>query len=76
MNLDTVLMCAQVTARQQLAVFGNVSEEVQALIDELTPAPVVEEAAPVVEEAAPVAEEVEQVPAEPAAEATEPAAAE
>lgn len=76
MNLDTVLMCAQLTARQQLAALGNVSEEVQALIDELTPAPVVEEAAPVVEEAAPVSKEVEQVPAEPAAKATEPAAAE
>lgn len=76
MNLDTVLMCAQVTARQQLAALGTVGDDVQALIDELTPAPAVEEAAPVVEEAAPVVEEVEQVPAEPAAEATEPAAAE
>ena len=62
MNLDTVLMCAQVTARQQLAALGTVGDDVQALIDELTPAPAVEE--------------VEQVPAEPAAEATEPAAAE
>jgi hypothetical protein len=80
MNTETVLMCAQITARQQLASLGFVGEDVQALIDELTPAPVVEEAAPVIEEAAPVAEEaapvveeVEQVPAEPVA---EPSAAE
>jgi hypothetical protein len=66
MNTETILMCAQVTARQQLASLGFVGEDVQALIDELTPAPVVEEAAPVVEE-------VEQVPAEPVA---EPSAAE
>jgi hypothetical protein len=61
MNLETVLMCAQTTARQQLAALGHVGDDVQALIDELAPAPVVEEAAPVVEEAAPV---VEEVPAE------------
>ena len=73
MNNETILMCAQVTARQQLASLGVVADDVQALIDELTPAPVVEEAAPAAEEVAPVAEEVEQVPAEPV---TEPSAAE
>jgi hypothetical protein len=62
MNLDTVLMCAQMTARQQIAALGYAGEDVQALIDELTPAPVVvEEAAPVVEEAAPVVEEAAPV---------------
>jgi hypothetical protein len=51
MNLDTVLMCAQMTARQQIAALGCVGEDVQALIDELTTAPVVEEAAPVAKKA-------------------------
>ena len=72
MNLDTVFTCAQMAARQQIAALGYVSADIQALIDELTPAPVaeevveeaVEEAAPVVEEAveeaAPVVEEAAQ----------------
>jgi hypothetical protein len=51
MNLNTVLMCAQATARQQLVAFNYVGEDVQALIDELTSTPAAEEAAPVVEEA-------------------------
>jgi hypothetical protein len=46
MNLDIVLMCAHVTARQQLSAYNYVSEDVQALIAEieslLAPAPVVE----------------------------------
>lgn len=83
MNLEIVLMCAQTTARHQLAALGAVDSEVQALIDELTaPAPVAEEApAPktrkprataVVEEApvveAVVAEEAPVVEEAPAAE--------
>lgn len=48
MNLDTVLMCAQMTARQQLSALGYVDADVQALIDEveslLVPDTVVEEA--------------------------------
>jgi hypothetical protein len=48
MNLDTVLMCAQMTARQQIAALGYVDADVQALIDEveslLVPDAVVEEA--------------------------------
>lgn len=57
MNLDTVLMCAQATARHQLAALGCVGDDVQELLDELTPAPEVaaEEAAPAAEE--PAAEE-------------------
>ena len=70
MNLDTVLMCAQMTARQQIAALGCVGQDVQDLIDELAPAPAAEV------EQVPEAE-VEQVPAEPAAEpVAEPAAAE
>ena len=46
MNLQTVLMCAQSTARQQLAAFGCVNPDVEALISEveslLAPAPVEE----------------------------------
>jgi hypothetical protein len=56
MNLDTVLMCAKMTANSQRAGLGYVDPEVQALIDEveslLVPDEVVEEA-PVVEEDAP-----------------------
>lgn len=62
MNNETVLMCAQMTARQQLAALGYVGADVQALLDELTPAPEAE-----VEEAAPAAEE--PAAEEPAAEA-------
>jgi starch synthase len=65
MNLETVLACAQTTARQQLASLGCVDADVQTLIDEvaslLAPDSVVEEAAPVVEEAAPVVEEAAPV---------------
>lgn len=43
MNLDTVRMCAEVTARMQLTALGQVNEDVQALLDELN-APVVDEA--------------------------------
>ena len=64
MNLETVAMCAQFTARQQLAALGCVSEDVQALIDELTPAPVVEEES--VGEDTPAEAVVEETPAEPA----------
>lgn len=42
MNLDTVLKCATAMAEKQMAGLGHVSADVQALIDELTPAPVVE----------------------------------
>jgi hypothetical protein len=42
MNLDTVLICANTTARLQLASLGYVAEDVQALIDELSPTPVAE----------------------------------
>lgn len=59
MNLDTVLMCAQATARQQLAAFNHVGEDVQALIDELTTAPAVEP--PEVAQAEAQAEETEVV---------------
>ena len=64
MNLDTVLMCAQTTARQQMAAYNYVGDDVQALIDELTPAPVVAEE-PVVEETSVVEETpvVEEIPA-------------
>ena len=51
MNLDVVLMCARTTAAKQLSGLGYIDSEVQALIDELTAPPVVEE--PVVEEPAP-----------------------
>jgi hypothetical protein len=52
MNLDTVLMCARIAANSQRTGLGYVDADVQALLDELTPAPVVEvvEEAPVVEE--------------------------
>jgi hypothetical protein len=74
MNLDTVLMCAQMTARQQIAALGCVGQDVQDLIDELTSAPAAEV------EQVPEAE-VEQVPVKPAAKpaaktAAKPAAAE
>ena len=46
MNLQTILTCAQSTARQQLAAFGCVNPDVEALISEveslLAPAPVEE----------------------------------
>lgn len=58
MNLNTILMCAQMTARQQIAALGYVDADVQALIDEveslLVPDAVVEDA-PVEEKPAPVA---------------------
>jgi hypothetical protein len=48
MNLETILKCAEVTARQQLTALGHVSGDVQELIDEvaslLVPDEVVEEA--------------------------------
>ena len=72
MNLDTVLMCAQMAARMQLSGLGHVDAEIQALIDELTPAPVVE-SEPVAEPEA-AAEEV-VVEATQEAPAEEPAAA-
>lgn len=63
MNLNTVLMCAQVTARQQLAGLGYVGDDVQALVAEveslLAPAPVEE----VEEPQAPEAPETPEVPA-------------
>lgn len=66
MNMDTVLKCAQMAARQQEAFLGNVDQDIQDLIAELTPAAPVAE--PVVEDAPePVAEEVpaaEEAPAE------------
>jgi hypothetical protein len=40
MNLKTVLMCAQTTARHQIAALGAVDSDVQALIDELDAPPV------------------------------------
>jgi hypothetical protein len=67
MNLDTVLMCARTTANFQRSGLGYVDPEVQALIDELTPAPVVE---PVVEEEAPAVEEVAEEAAEESAPVT------
>jgi hypothetical protein len=46
MNLDTVLMCAQLAARQQLSALGYVDPDTQDLIAEvqslLAPDPVVE----------------------------------
>ncbi len=36
MNLDTVLMCAQMAAAQQLAGLGQVNPDILDLIDELT----------------------------------------
>jgi hypothetical protein len=36
MNLDTVLMCAQMAAAKQLAGLGHVDPAIQDLIDELT----------------------------------------
>jgi hypothetical protein len=58
MNLNTILMCAQMTARQQIAALGYVDADVQALIDEveslLAPDAVVEDA-PAAEKTAPVA---------------------
>ena len=59
MNTETLLMCVQMTARQQLAALGCVSDEVQALLDELTPAPVAEEPAAEVQQVAPEEQSVE-----------------
>jgi hypothetical protein len=60
MNLDTVLMCAQMAAAQQLAGLGQVNPAILDLIDELTipveQVPVVIESA-VVEESSAAAEE-------------------
>jgi hypothetical protein len=48
MNLETILKCAETTARHQMAGLGYVTPEVQELIAEveslLAPAPVVEDA--------------------------------
>jgi|DEB3_MinimDraft_2_1074329.scaffolds.fasta_scaffold01734_3 hypothetical protein len=63
MNLDTVLMCAQMAAAQQLAGLGQVNPAILDLIDELT-IPV--EQVPVV-----IAEPVEQVPEEAAEQPSE-----
>jgi hypothetical protein len=73
MNLDTVLMCAQMAARMQQSGLGHVDADIQALIDELTAAPAVEPVvaavvepvveAPVVAEEAPVVEAPAEVPA-------------
>ena len=69
MNLDTVLMCAQMAARQQLSGLGHVDVEIQALIDELTAAPAVEPVAAVIAEPEVVVEVAQEAPAEaPAAE--------
>ena len=70
MNLDTVLMCAKMAAAKQQAGLGYVDPEIQALIDELTPA----EAAPAPVEVVAVAAEVVEVVQEaaPAEEAEEP----
>ena len=38
MNLETVLKCAQLTAAKQLSALGVVDQDVQDLINELTPA--------------------------------------
>lgn len=37
MNMDTVLKCAQMAARQQEAFLGAVDADIQALLAELTP---------------------------------------
>jgi hypothetical protein len=63
MNLDTVLMCAQLVAAQQTAALGCVDPKVQALIDELTPAPVEEPAEVAVVEAEAEALEAQEAPA-------------
>ena len=62
MNLDTVLMCAKMAATTQTASLGYVDPDVQALIDELTAAPVEAEAEAVAPEAA--AEVPAEVPAQ------------
>lgn len=49
MNLETVLLCAQATARQQLTALGYVGDDVQELLDTvqqlLAPEELVEEVA-------------------------------
>lgn len=65
MNLDTVLMCARMAADKQHAALGFVDPQIQALIDELAPAPVEAEVEQVpLEEANEAVQEVEQVPQE------------
>ena len=48
MNLETIRLCAEMAARQQLAALGNVGDDVQELLDEvnslLVPDEVIEEA--------------------------------
>jgi hypothetical protein len=39
MKTETVRMCAEMTARQQLSALGHVGEDVQQLLDELATAP-------------------------------------
>lgn len=72
MNLEIVLMCAKMAAAKQQTGLGYVDPEIQALIDELTPAPV--EVVEEVEAVEAVEEVVEAAPAEP--EQTEEPAAE
>lgn len=62
MNLDTVRKCAEMAARQQAAALGSVDADIQALLNELAPAEVVQESAPVAEQEP--AAEVVNVPAE------------
>ena len=59
MNLDTVLMCARAMASKQMSGLGYVENDVQAIIDELTPAPVSEPEVVVEESTAEPAEVVE-----------------
>lgn len=75
MNLETVLMCAKMAAAKQQAGLGYVDPEVQALIDELTPAPAeaVEEAVEPEPMAAPAEAPAEVVEAPQEAPAEEPA---
>jgi len=63
MNLDTVLMCAQMAAAKQMAGLGYVDPQIQALIDELTVSPVVEPAEVAVVEAEAEAFEAQEAPA-------------
>lgn len=65
MNLDTVLMCAQMAAAKQLSGLGFVDPAIQELIDELTIP--VEQVPLAVQEEAPV----EQVPEETAEQPSE-----
>lgn len=67
MNLETVLMCAKMAAAKQQTGLGYVDPEIQALIDELTPAPV-EEVAEAVEEPPEVAQAEAEAEAMEAAE--------